>query len=266
MATKKITKIISTENGDNYVADIEDIENRITQNSSNLETAKQELSNKCNEALSQAKAYTDQEKANLVKKSGDTLNGNYFFSDNCNLYKTNKTSTLRLNASNDGKDGARLVLCGKDNKDYPAEFNLCANDGTSDAQLIGKASGELYWNNKNIVRSVNGVNADASGNVSISDVEEIGDGYIRLKSGLQICWGSTPGKLNSTPVDFDSVEVNLSKAFKNTGYRVVCTDTGSACFVFGVNVLDTTRFTVYVQHWKGVSAWAAYYIAIGMWK
>ena len=79
MTTKKITKIISSENGDNYVADIEDIENRITQNSSNLETAKQELSNKCNEALSQAKAYTDQEKANLVKKSGDTLNGNYFF-------------------------------------------------------------------------------------------------------------------------------------------------------------------------------------------
>ena len=46
MATKKITKIISTENGDNYVADIEGIENRISQNSSNLETAKQELFDK----------------------------------------------------------------------------------------------------------------------------------------------------------------------------------------------------------------------------
>ena len=173
MATKKITKIISTENGDNYVADIEDIENRITQNSSNLETAKQELSNKCNEALSQAKAYTDTEKANLVKKSGDTLNGNYFFNDNCNLYKTNKNGTLRLNASNDGKAGARLVLCGKDNKGYPAEFNLCANDGTSDVQLIGKASGELYWNNKHIVRSVNSVNADANGNVQLGNVGAI---------------------------------------------------------------------------------------------
>ena len=46
MATKKIKKIISTENGDNYVADIESIENRITQNSSNLETVKQELFDK----------------------------------------------------------------------------------------------------------------------------------------------------------------------------------------------------------------------------
>ena len=124
----------------------------------------------------------------------------------------------------------------------------------------------MTWNSKNIVRSVNGALADDNGDVSISDVEEIGDGYIRLKSGLQICWGSTPGKLNSTPVDFDSVEVNLSKAFKNTGYKVVCTDTGSACLVFGVNVSDTTRFTVYAQHWKGLTNWAAYYIAIGMWK
>ena len=88
MATKKITKIISTENGDNYVADIEEIENRISQNSSNLETAKQELSNKCNEALSEAKAYTDTEKANLVKKSGDVLTGEQFFRNvnNASLY------------------------------------------------------------------------------------------------------------------------------------------------------------------------------------
>ena len=68
--TGKIKKIISIENGDNYVADIEDIENRITQNSSNLETAKQELSNKCNEALNEAKAYTDQEKAKYLPLTG----------------------------------------------------------------------------------------------------------------------------------------------------------------------------------------------------
>ena len=193
--TGKIKRIISNENGEIFVADIEDIENRITQNSSNLETAKQELSNKCNEALSEAKAYTDQEKANLVKKSGDTLNGNYFFSDNCNLYKTNKTGTLRLNASNDGKDGARLVLCGKDNKDYPAEFNLCANDGTSDVQLIGKANGELYWNNKRIVSSVNNVNADKNGNVQLSNIGAI-TGEIRwfafntVPEGYIICNGA----------------------------------------------------------------------------
>ena len=265
MATKKITKIISTENGDNYVADIEDIENRISQNSSNLETAKQELSNKCNEALSQAKAYTDQEKAKLFNSTNGTFTGQEYF-------RNSDEGVLRFNGGNTHDGGASLQLYAKNpHRDVYQQgvFDLVAStkEDTSDAkQLIGRPDGSLTWDNKNIVRSVNGALADNNGNVSISDVEEIGDGYIRLKSGLQICWGSTPGKLNSTPVDFDSIEVNLSKAFKNTGYRVVCTDTGAACFVFGVHVSDTTRFTLYVRHWKGITNWSAYYIAIGMWK
>ena len=129
-----------------------------------------------------------------------------------------------------------------------------------------KNDGSFTWCGLNIVRSVNGALADKNGNVSISDVEEIGDGYIRLKSGLQICWGNTPGKNNSTSAVVDSIEINLSKAFKNTGYKVICTDTGMACYVFGVSVSDTTRFTVYVQQWNGVGFWGANYIAIGMWK
>ena len=256
MATKKITKIISTENGDNYVADIEDIENRITQNSSNLETAKQELSNKCNETLSQAKAYTDQEKAKYLPLTGGLVKNSYVDS-------SDKSGLFRL----EKETGAMLFLFDVDSKQYMGGAILRTVD--KDAHLRDlqiKNDGSFTWDGKNIVRSVNGVNADNNGNVSISDVEEIGDGYIRLKSGLQICWGSTPGKLNSTPVNFDSVEVNLSKAFKNTGYKVVCTDSGSACYVFGVHVSDTTRFTVYAQQWKGVTGWSAYYIAIGMWK
>ena len=256
MTTKKITKIISTENGDNYVADIEDIENRITQNSSNLETAKQELTNKCNEALSQAKAYTDTEKAKYLPLTGGLVKNSYIEnSDKSNMFRLEKET------------GAMLFLCDVDSQNFKGGVILRTVDKNArykDLQI--KNDGSCTWDNKNIVRSVNGALADDNGNVSISDVEEIGDGYIRLKSGLQICWGGTPSKLNSTPVDFDSVEVNLSKAFKNTGYKVVCTDTGAACYVFGAHVLDTTRFTVYVQHWKGVSTWATYYIAIGMWK
>ena len=75
MVTKNIKKILLNKNGNNFIADIEDIENRITQNSSNLETAKQELSNKCNEALSEAKAYTDTEKAKYLPLTGGTVTG-----------------------------------------------------------------------------------------------------------------------------------------------------------------------------------------------
>ena len=120
MTTKKITKIISTENGDNYVADIEDIENRITQNSSNLETAKQELTSKCNEALIEAKAYTDQEKANFVKKSGDTLTGEQF-SRNVN------NSSLHLMGGVNWFSGASLHLMGKDHELVPGGFRLDAS-------------------------------------------------------------------------------------------------------------------------------------------
>src|SRR5574344_1367373 len=45
MANKNIKKILLKKAGDNFVADIENIENKISQNSSNLETAKKELSN-----------------------------------------------------------------------------------------------------------------------------------------------------------------------------------------------------------------------------
>ena len=152
----------------------------------------------------------------FVRKNGDTLNGNYFFSDNCNLYKTNKTGSLRLNASNDGKDGARLVLCGKDNKDYPAEFNLCANDGTSDIQLIGKANGELYWNNKNIVRSVNGTTADTNGNVNFSTITYKGTSICyKYADGTKIliqCFSNDPSK-GITTVNFDEPFTTLPIIF-----------------------------------------------------
>ena len=130
MTTKKITKIISTENGDNYVADIEDIENRITQNSSNLETAKQELSNKCNEALSQAKAYTDQEKAKYLPLTGTADNAS-------NLGGYPSTNYVRSinNISPDENGNVKVT--------------------TSEVDLSG------------IVKSVNNVQPDSNGNVII---------------------------------------------------------------------------------------------------
>lgn len=179
----------------------------------------------------------------FVKKSGDTLNGNYFFSDNCNLYKTNKTSSLRLNASNDGKDGARLVLCGKDNKGYPAEFNLCANDGTSDVQLIGKANGQLFWNKTEIER-----------------VNSVGFNYIRFESGIQIEWDNYVASSKKE-------NVNFPMPFKNPPIMSV-TLNGNANDNNAVNFIgyahpSTTNFVSFTN-WEG--AMTVMYIAIGKWK
>lgn len=155
----------------------------------------------------------------FVKKSGDTLNGNYFFNDGCNLYKTNKTGTLRLNASNDGQSGARLVLCGKENKEFPAEFNLCANDGTADIQLIGKVSGELFWNNQNIVRSVGGVLANVNGNCDVGGIisSRVGNNYIcfEFSNSLKIQIGRFRQKTRD-----NYVPVVWAYPFKDTNYYV----------------------------------------------
>lgn len=178
--------------------------------------------------------------SNLVKKSGDTLNGNYFFSDGCNLYKTNKTSTLKLNASNDGKDGARLVLCGKDTKDYPAEFNLCANDGTSDVQLIGKANGELYWNNKNIVRSINNILADRNGNVQFI-LEHLLDnkeqGYLHLCDNFILAWSNS----GYMPTGTVNSYINKPKPFTT----LACFVSDSLASATEMNTMDTGNFGWY---------------------
>ena len=161
--TGKIKKIISIENGDNYVADIEDIENRISQNSSNLETAKQELTNKCNEALSEAKAYTDTEKAKLFNSTNGTFTGPEYFRDVSN-------SVLRFNGGNTHDGGASLMLFGKDAEISHGGFDLvaCTKEDASNAkQLVGLPDGTLTWCDKNIVRSVNGTPADANGNAVV---------------------------------------------------------------------------------------------------
>ena len=46
---------------------------------------------------------------------------------------------------------------------------LIAEDQTNTSKLVGLPNGTLTWQDKNIVRSVNGVNADENGNVVIKD-------------------------------------------------------------------------------------------------
>ena len=243
MATKKITKIISTENGDNYVADIEDIENRITQNSSNLETAKQELTNKCNEALNQAKAYTDQEKANLVKKSGDTLTGEQF-ARNVN------NSSLQLMGGVGWFSGASLQLMGKDHEPVPGGFRLDAssfidNDHTKGgfSRLQGTVDGSLTWNQKDIER----VNAK-------------GSNYIRFDSGVQIEW-------NSYVAHSKKETVNFLMPFKYPPIMSICLD-GNTANNGAINFIGYAHPTatnfISFMNWGG--AMVLMYIAIGKWK
>lgn len=50
---------------------------------------------------------------------------------------------------------------------------LIAEDQTNTSKLIGLPDGALTWQDKNIVRSVNGVNADSQGNVQLGNIGAI---------------------------------------------------------------------------------------------
>ena len=107
MATKNIKKILLNKNGNNFVADIEDIENRITQNNSNLETAKQELSNKCNEALSAAN------NANAAANNANAAANNANNNANNRVHLTSaQTITAQHNFSNGVNISGYLITIG----------------------------------------------------------------------------------------------------------------------------------------------------------
>ena len=49
-----------------------------------------------------------------------------------------------------------------------SQLSVNVNNGSSSASLVAKPDGTLQYANKNIVKSINGIRADASGNVNIS--------------------------------------------------------------------------------------------------
>ncbi len=77
------------------------------------------------------------------------------------------TSYLRLQGGKDFNKGATLALCGGSSTENVGQFVLRAADSTQSVYFFGSPSGLLRWGNKNIVRSVNNINALDNGNVTI---------------------------------------------------------------------------------------------------
>lgn len=95
------------------------------------------------------------------------LRGGYMIGD---IYKANNNSALWL-VGGAPTANARLGLFGKDYEEAKGFFSLAANNGVNESVLVGSPDGNLFWANKQIVRSVNGINADSNGNVGISNVD-----------------------------------------------------------------------------------------------
>lgn len=81
---------------------------------------------------------------------------------------------------------------------------LIAEDQTNTSKLIGLPDGTLTWKDKNIVRSVNGVNADENGNVEITTSGADLSGVVKSVNNIQ------PDENGNVVLSLDSSESHQS--------------------------------------------------------
>ena len=99
---------------------------------------------------------------NFLPISGGTIGGSIISDIENIIVRSINNGLLTLSGSADGK-GARLILRGS-SAIHEKVFSLIAGD----MELSGYPNGKLLWGTQHIVRSINGINADANGNLQIN--------------------------------------------------------------------------------------------------
>lgn len=149
-------------------------------------------------------------KNNYLPLTGGALNGD-------NIYRNVDNNQISISGGSSRDKGARLYLNGDENGTAPGEFGLYARNNIGNhSYLVGKPTGELYWNDN-----------DLAGAVIIS--QSTGDsGYIKFANGFSIQWGiilaeisgATSGTINY-PISFQKVcSVSAIYYENDTAYMV----------------------------------------------
>ena len=100
-----------------------------------------------------------------LQLAGGTMTGKITQSQDIAINRNVNTASVIIAGGISENEGGRINLYGKDNTTNQG-FSVNAND----VQLVGKPTGELKWNGKNIVRSVSGIDADINGNIELSKI------------------------------------------------------------------------------------------------
>lgn len=118
--------------------------------------------------------------------SGGIMTGAITFSSTgTNIKKSTDDSSTVISGGTD-TTSSYLQLNGKNNSSSIG-FALAAHDGTTRYQLLGYKNGALLWNGKDVVRSINNIEADASGNVTLDYLPATGgtvSGEVNFSGGL----------------------------------------------------------------------------------
>lgn len=150
---------------------------------------------------------------------------------------------------------------------YNGNLYKCIQANGVSSTVVTPGSNTAYWQRlDNYVRSVNGVNADASGNVTIDPdtVESMllkEKGYIRYKNGLQLCWESS---IDSDSPITKNVTVNLVKPFYDNNYALI--GPGFGIINKGWQIITNKTATSFSTTSHTEATGTQYYLAIGRWK
>ena len=141
--------------------------------------------------------------------SGGTMTGNIRFTNGAYITELNGSEYKSIDVANNGwaAGGAGLTLRKADSPKESGQFGLMASNGTQTKTLIGTPGGSLMWNGVQLVRSVNGTNADSNGNITLNLSSFTFDGslngwYRDDKTGFMIQWGEIAATTGNNRYNF----------------------------------------------------------------
>ncbi len=154
-----------------------------TENTNTLEQAKQYANSKSDDTLENAKQYSNT-KANDTLELAKTDAAQKYFPltggalKNATITSGTLNSTVALYGGTNYSSGGSVILYGKDHANAPGAVRITAHDETRSSQLEISMN-KISFMDKNVVRSVNNVDADENGNVNLTD-------YVKLASAQTI--------------------------------------------------------------------------------
>lgn len=154
-----------------------------------------------------------------------------------NIYADTLDRALTIGVGATWDDAPSLSLYGPDvSSGIINGFELRA--GTNTYNLRGYSSGTLIWGGKNIVRSVNGVNADEDGNVNVLSITSYKTGipgYFKYKNGMIVQWGTYSYNSSIGSQHANPITVSFPTAFTSATYslqaNVKVPGDGNPCYV-----------------------------------
>ena len=175
--------------------------------------------------------------AEVLQLSGGTLTGPIAKSNNITKNTVDNGYTSYWGAST-STDGAILTLTGKSNSPYTGAWMIRAGDGVNTTTLYGSPTGSLTW-----------------GSVEVERVHNTSGRYIKLDSGLLICYGigqyDSTGDAVAFPVDFkDNNEPVVFMCPQNTA----TTASYSSRTKSGFTLKTSSSSAVWVS-WMAIGRW-----------